>query len=103
MKGFLLDIDGTTLLGTRALPGAQAFVHWLREAGIPFLWLTNNTSLSRSGWKRRLAVAGLVPRAHEIYTAGDATIDFLCAREEPPRISVVGTGSNIHVDPDNCQ
>lgn len=91
MKAFLLDIDGTTLLGTEALPGARAFVAWLRAEGLPFLWLTNNTSLSRGSWKRRLAAAGLEPRAEEIYTAGDATIDFLRTRERPPRIHLVGT------------
>lgn len=91
MKAFLLDIDGTTLLGREALPGAKAFVTRLREEGTPFLWLTNNTSLSRGGWQRRLSTAGLAPRSGEIYTAGDATIDFLCSRERPPRVHVVGT------------
>ncbi|MDJ0521458.1 MAG: HAD-IIA family hydrolase [Planctomycetota bacterium] len=91
MKAFLLDIDGTTLLGPEALPGAKAFVAWLRAEGIPFLWLTNNTSLSKGGWQRRLAAAGLDPRAAEIYTAGDATIDYLATRERPPRIHLVGT------------
>ena len=91
MKAYLLDIDGTTLLGSDALPGARDFVTWLRAEGVPFLWLTNNTSLSRAGWRRRLRTAGLEPRVDEIYTAGDATIDFLCARERPPRVHLVGT------------
>ena len=44
MKAFLLDIDGTTLLGADPLPGAGAFIAWLRAEGIPHLWMTNNTS-----------------------------------------------------------
>jgi HAD superfamily hydrolase (TIGR01457 family) len=91
VKAYLLDIDGTTLLGPDALPGARDFVLWLRAEGMPFLWLTNNTSLSRGSWRRRLAAAGLEPRLDEVYTAGDATIDFLCSRERPPRVHLVGT------------
>jgi len=91
MKGYLLDIDGTTLLGSQALPGAQSFVAWLRAEGLPHLWLTNNTSMSRAGWLRRLEAAGLAPQPHEIYTAGDATIDHLVALDPAPRVYLVGT------------
>ncbi|MDJ0976140.1 MAG: hypothetical protein QNJ98_16895, partial [Planctomycetota bacterium] len=93
MKGFLLDIDGTTLLGAEALPGARAFVFGLREAGTPFCWLTNNTSRSREDWLARLAAAGMEPQPHELYTAGDATIDWITAKPTPPRVYLVGTPS----------
>lgn len=91
MKAFLLDIDGTTLLGPKALPGAADFIAALRARGIRHLWMTNNTSLSREGWRRRLADAGLEARPEEIYTAGDATIDYLQALDPVPRIHLLGT------------
>ena len=91
MKAFLFDIDGTTLLGETALPGAVELVAWLRERGTPFLWVTNNTSRSRAGWLARLEQAGLAPSAKQIYTAGDATIDVLCAESPRPRVHLVGT------------
>ena len=56
MKAFLLDIDGTTLLGPDAIPGAAAFVAWLRAEGVPFLWVTNNTSLA--GTPRNIQPSG---------------------------------------------
>jgi HAD superfamily hydrolase (TIGR01457 family) len=90
-EAFLLDIDGTTLLGPDALPGAGEFVTHLRERGIPHLWVTNNTSLSREGWRSRLEAAGLSPRPQEVYTAGDATIDHLRSLDPVPRIHLVGT------------
>ncbi len=90
MRAFLLDIDGTTLLGEHALPGAEAFIGWLRAEAIPFLWMTNNTSRTRQAWLDRLASAGLDPRPEEMYTAGDATIDFLTAPEPRPRIDLIG-------------
>lgn len=91
MKAFLLDIDGTTLLGPDALPGAIDFVAELRSREIPFLWVTNNTSLSKASWVERLAGAGLAPTPEEVYTAGDATIDFLRGLTPSPRVYLVGT------------
>lgn len=91
MRGVLLDIDGTTLLGTQALPGAAQLVRYLRQSGVGLVWVTNNTSLSRDGWRARLAAAGLEPRPEEIYTAGDATIDHLLALDPVPRVHLVGT------------
>lgn len=91
MKALLLDIDGTTLLGEGALPGAIELVAWLRREDIPFLWVTNNTSRSRAGWRERLARAGLEPEPTAVYTAGDATIDVLRAESPRPRVHLVGT------------
>ncbi len=91
MKGYLLDIDGTTLLGAAALPGARDFVFGLREEQTPFCWVTNNTSMSREVWLARLTAAGLEPKAHELYTAGDATADWIVTRDPRPRVYLVGT------------
>ena len=90
MRAFLLDIDGTTLLGADALPGAAAFIEWLRAEGIPHLWMTNNTSRSRASWLARLEGAGLAPRAQELYTSGDATIEYLTAHHPRARIDLIG-------------
>ncbi|MAG56502.1 MAG: hypothetical protein CMJ83_09440 [Planctomycetes bacterium] len=89
-RAVLLDIDGTTLLGTGALPGARALVDDLRERSVPLVWLTNNTSRSRDAWCARLADAGFDPRPDELYTAGDATIDFLKGKDPRPSVWLVG-------------
>ncbi len=91
MRAFLLDIDGTTLLGPDAIPGAAEFIAHLDRSGIPYLWLTNNTSRSREGWRRRLTAAGFHPDIDDVYTAGDATIDYLHSLVHPPKVYLVGT------------
>ena len=91
MKAILFDIDGTTLLGEEALPGAVEIFREVRARNIPHLWLTNNTSLSREGWYGRLAAAGLEPELSQIYTAGEATIDHLRGLDPVPSICLVGT------------
>lgn len=93
MKAMLLDIDGTTLLGPRALPGARDLVAWLRASGRPHLWLTNNTSFTRAAWLDRLAAAGLSPARQELYTAADATIDFLQRHAPAARVDLIATAA----------
>lgn len=91
MSAYLFDIDGTTLLGGRALPGATRLFARLRAEGTPFLWVTNNTSRSRASWLARLNAAGLEPQRHELYTAGDASIDWITSRTPVPRVHLLGT------------
>ena len=41
------DMDGTIYLGNQLLPGAQSWLDLLNENGIPYYFLTNNSSRSR--------------------------------------------------------
>ena len=43
MLGYLIDMDGVIYRGGQLIPGADRFVNGLREANIPFLFLTNNS------------------------------------------------------------
>ncbi len=65
----LLDLDGTLLLGSRPLPGAAEWTRRLREAGVPFLFLTNNCSDTADGIAERLSRAGIPARSAEIAAA----------------------------------
>ena len=91
IRGVLMDIDGTTLLGTEPLPGAIELEAFLRARDMPYCWVTNNTSRSKRGWIERLRAAGLDPKPKHVYTAGDATIDHLLGMDPVPRVYLVGT------------
>ena len=93
VRAFLLDIDGTTLMGSKAIPGAVEFATAVRKSGRRLLWLTNNSSRSREHWLERLDDAGLRPSTEEVFTSGDATIDFLQDRDPIPPIHLIGTRS----------
>ncbi len=49
-RGFVLDLDGTLVLGDRRnheltpLPGALALTRWLAQRGVPFVVFTNGTT-----------------------------------------------------------
>ncbi len=45
---FSFDLDGTTILGKRPIPGAREFLIFLKESGRKFSFLTNNSSRTNS-------------------------------------------------------
>jgi len=83
IRGFLLDMDGTFYLGGRLLPGAQAFLDYTRAAGLPLLFLTNNSSRHREAYTTKLAGMGVTVSPDEIFTSGEATARYLRDRWAP--------------------
>lgn len=43
-KGYLIDLDGTMYKGTELIAEARDFVIKLKEKGIPYLFVTNNST-----------------------------------------------------------
>lgn len=43
-KGYLIDLDGTMYNGTEKIEEACEFVRTLKARGIPYLFVTNNSS-----------------------------------------------------------
>ncbi|MDD3154647.1 MAG: HAD-IIA family hydrolase [Victivallaceae bacterium] len=63
---FLVDIDGTLLCGSRALPGAPEWIAELRHDQMPFCFLSNNGSDLPEEIAARLTRAGIDARPEEI-------------------------------------
>ncbi|MEO0258850.1 MAG: HAD-IIA family hydrolase [candidate division WOR-3 bacterium] len=70
---FLLDLDGTLILGNRALKGARSFIKFLKSNNKKFLILTNNSSRSTAEYARLLKRKGFDINENEIFTSGLAT------------------------------
>ena len=66
IKGALIDVDGTLLLGDRAIPGAPEALSRLRARGLPFRLTTNTTRRSRAQVAAALTAAGLPAAEDEI-------------------------------------
>jgi HAD superfamily hydrolase (TIGR01457 family) len=91
VRCFLLDMDGTFYLGSRLLPGALDFVRLLDARGIPYLFLTNNSSRTRREYADKLHRLGLDLPEERIFTSGEATALYLARRQPGARLYVVGT------------
>ena len=46
IRSWLMDMDGVLVREEHAIPGAERFIAALREHGLPFLVLTNNSIYS---------------------------------------------------------
>lgn len=88
---FLLDMDGTFYLGERLLPGALDFIHLLEKRGIDYLFLTNNSSKTKSEYAEKICRLGLLISEEKIFTSGEATAIYLTRRQPAARLYVAGT------------
>lgn len=71
-EAFLFDIDGTLWLGGTPIPGAVELLTRLREDGVPFGCLSNNSSDTRERIAGRLNKIGLPVSQENIVTCRDA-------------------------------
>jgi NagD protein len=93
--GFLLDMDGVIYRGDEPIPGAAAFIHALREAAIPFLFLTNNSASGPRDYVVKLAKMGMEVEEENFYTCAMATVDFLRLQRPRGTAFVIGEGGLV--------
>lgn len=89
-----LDMDGTIYRGGTLFESTRPFLAVLRELGIGYTFLTNNSSKSAKDYLEHLRGLGIAATAGQLYTSTQATIEYL--REEEPelrRLFVLGTAS----------
>ena len=74
---WLMDMDGVLVREQDAVPGAPEFIARLKELGIPFLLLTNNSIYTPRDLAARLRRTGLEVPEGSIWTSALATAQFL--------------------------
>ncbi len=95
IKLFILDVDGTLILGSEPLPFAKEILCLLKEQDKDFLILSNNSSYSVNENKKRLEEAiGVKFSTDNLYTSIQATIDFLL-KNDIRKCFIAGTPSMI--------
>src|SRR3978361_1007947 len=77
IRSWLIDMDGVLVREEHPIPGAGEFLTRLRERGLPFLVLTNNSMYTRRDLAARLAANGLDVPEESIWTSALATASFL--------------------------
>jgi 5'-nucleotidase len=85
-----MDMDGVLVHEEQAIPGADAFLARLREAGLPFLILTNNSIYTRRDLAARLRASGLDVPEEAIFTSALATAGFLADQRPGGSAYVIG-------------
>jgi len=90
LRGFAFDLDGTVWAGDRLLPGAADCVAALREAGLPVVFLTNNSRHGAAALARRLARLGIPASPGDVITALDLLGEAIKERLGPACVLPIG-------------
>jgi NagD protein len=90
IRSWLMDMDGVLVHEEEAIPGADRFLGRLRELGLPFLVLTNNSIYTRRDLSARLRASGLDVPEESIFTSALATASFLADQRPGGSAFVVG-------------
>ncbi len=77
IASYLMDMDGVIVHEENLVPGADRFIARLKEAGRPYLVLTNNSIYTARDLSARLAQTGLDVPSENIWTSALATARFL--------------------------
>src|SRR4051794_4719297 len=85
-------MDGVIYRGSHLIAGAERFVQELLDAGVPFLFLTNNSQRTRRDVATRLQRLGIPAGEEHVFTCAMATARFLAAQKPGGTAYVIGEG-----------
>lgn len=91
-QGLLIDMDGVVYGGDVMIPGADSFISGLNKAGIPFMFMTNNSQRTRLEAVRKLAKLGIQVSESHVYNSAMATGKFLASQVPDGTAYVLGEG-----------
>lgn len=91
INGFIIDMDGVLYRGRSRLPGAGQLLDALQQVDIPFVLLTNNSTLTVEQYVAKLADMDIDVSGNRIITSAVATGVYLAQRAEPgARVYMIG-------------
>ncbi|MFD1396173.1 TIGR01457 family HAD-type hydrolase [Kroppenstedtia eburnea] len=89
-RGYLIDLDGTLFRGDRVISGGLAFVKELERRGLPYLYLTNNSSRLPEQTAQKLRNLGYPAKAEQVVSSAQATAAHLKKELGTPAVMVFG-------------
>ncbi len=92
MHGYLIDMDGVIYRGGELIPGADRFIQGIRDADIPFRFLTNNSQRTRRDVTTKLQRLGIDVDEEHVFTCAMATARYLAHQKPNGTAYVIGEG-----------
>lgn len=89
-KGLLIDLDGTMYRGANVIEEAPQFVEQCREIGIPYLFLTNNSSKTPDQVAGKLNGMGIAASAENVYTSSMAAASYIDHHHPGANVYMIG-------------
>lgn len=89
-RGYLIDLDGTMYRGTEVIKEAVVFVRTLKEKGIPYLFVTNNSSKTPSQVAEKLQKFSIPATKEQVFTTSLATANYIYQLKKDASVYVIG-------------
>lgn len=89
-KGYLIDLDGTMYRGTEKIEAASIFVHKLKDKGIPYLFVTNNSMRTPEQVAKKLQDFGIPAEKDLVFTTSMATANYIYSQKKDASVYVIG-------------
>lgn len=89
-RAYLIDLDGTMYRGNQVIKEAPEFIRWLKEKEIPFLFLTNNSSMTPEQISKKLNKMGIEAEPTHVYTTSMASAELIPTDENKTRVYAIG-------------
>lgn len=90
IEGLLIDLDGTLYHGRHMILGADVLIAGLRKAGIPFLFVTNNSSRTPESVADHLREMGIEAKADEVCTSSLAAARYISEETPGATVAILG-------------
>ncbi len=87
---FVIDMDGVLYRGNRKIEGADTFIKFLQDNGIPFLLATNNSTKTREMYVEKLKNMGIKVKEENIITSAYVTAEVLKKEENRASALIIG-------------
>lgn len=90
-QAYFIDLDGTMYKGKERIETAEQFVKDLQDKGIPYVFLTNNSTKTPDevvSYLKELCQLHISP--NEVYTSGMASVDYLKTHYPEAKVLLIG-------------
>ncbi|MGG4467254.1 TIGR01457 family HAD-type hydrolase [Paenibacillus alvei] len=89
-KGYLIDLDGTMYKGTEVIQEAAEFVKRLIALGIPYLYVTNNSTKTPEQVAQKLRDFHIPAKKEEVFTSAMAAAGYIYEQNKSASVYMIG-------------
>ena len=87
---YLLDLDGTVLLGNKLIPGADKVIKILKSLDKHIFFISNNSTSSSASYAQQLTLLGIPTANEDVINSSMVLINFLNDNIPQGRLLVIG-------------
>ncbi|XEC92581.1 TIGR01457 family HAD-type hydrolase [Paenibacillus tarimensis] len=89
-QGLLIDLDGTLYHGGTMVEGADRWIASLKEQGLPYLFVTNNSSATPEAVAGRLTAMGIPASEDRVCTSAQAAAAYIAGIRPSAKVHIIG-------------